>query len=122
MGWACNASVSFTSQVSLDISVSESTGSGNSSGICDVGPVHCTGLAWAADGRSINVVDANKAGNCIHDSLAGSGRGILKAVTYDRKKEELTVEVLLNFTVKHIDVVMELKKVTTPAKTLRELS
>ena len=117
VGWACNASVSFTSQASLDISVGESTSSGNASGICDVGPVHCTGLAWSADGRRINVMDANKAGNCIHDSLAGRGRGILKAVTYDRKKEAVTVEVLLNFTVKHIDVVMDLKKI--PAKTLR---
>merc|ERR1711939_1052840 len=106
VGWACNASVSFTSKNKVDISVSEDY----PTGICDVGPMKCTGESWSTHGDEIKVARANEAGNCVHDALATTGRGVLKGISYDHKKDTVQMEVYLNFTVKHLNVLMELKR------------
>lgn len=47
-------------------------------------------------------------GNCVHESLKATGRGQLTDITYDHHHDKVSVEVMLNFTVKHIDVIMHL--------------
>jgi len=104
VGWACNASITFTSNSTLDISVSED----HSAGICDVGPLRCTGEAYTTHGDKIVIKNANQDGNCVHESLKATGRGQLTDITYDHHHDTVSMEVMLNFTVKHIDVIMQL--------------
>jgi len=119
IGWSCNASMSFRrrktaangdSALVSDLELRD----GLSTGICKVAGISCHGEPVEVDGSKLKLANASKPGDCIYESLhavANHARTGVTRLEYDHDKDVVSLTISLDYKVKHLELVIPLKKV-----------